>query len=76
MQDTIYLDKSVAKCIAASYPCALKVTCALHLVSADGRPLADNSNPQGVCQSYKPASSCRTPPVVQRPAHEYVEGLL
>lgn len=76
MQDTIYLEKTAAKCIAASYPCALKGTCARHLVSADGRTLADNSGPTGVCALYLPASKCRTPPCVQREAHEYVGGLL
>lgn len=74
-QHTIYLDKALPKCIAASFPCALKGVCAKHLVSADGRRLSDYSTPDGTCGQYQAASQHRAPPSETRPVHEAPEGL-
>ncbi len=73
-QQTIYLDRAESKCIAMTYPCERKDLCALHLVSADGRNLADYIKPDGTCGMFKPASAHRSPTVADRPAHEYIKG--
>ena len=74
-QQMIYLDKAESKCIARTYPCDRKDLCALHLVSADGRTIADYIKPDGTCGRFKPASAYRVRFHEIKPAHEYVKGL-
>jgi hypothetical protein len=74
-QQTIYLGKEHSKCIARAQFCSRKNLCALYLVSADGRNIADYIQPDSTCGMFIPASQHRSPPVVDRPAHEYIKGL-
>lgn len=75
-QQTIYLGPEHSKCIARTYACERKDFCALHLVSADGRHLADYIKPDGTCGMFQPASAHRSPPQESRAAHEFVKGLI
>lgn len=71
MQHVIYLAKSTPKCVAATHPCDVKAHCALYLVSADGRFLADYSLPVGTCMKFLAASEHRAPPLVRPPVREH-----
>lgn len=84
-RDTVWLDKTVAKCVPMAKSCSQKDTCARHLVSADGRPVADFtiSDPSvwysfiGMnCARYMQASKHRAPPPSTQRPYEPPKGLI
>ena len=79
----VTLPPTVARCPdTRTKPCQQAATCAKALVlHSKDRPTQDYSiearGANGACNHYLPASDFRKPPdVAQRPAHDFIKGLV